>query len=355
MFHRSLELIGYYGTTAIKDRLAYIVTAVVSVLLLFFTCIYLFIYEAPILAMVSGSTLLICLSCVFLYRSGYFFYGKLLMIGSLFMEVIIFTFLLFPRDTMVNIYLMGVIPATFSLLNYGVIKERRAIYIFNLLCIMAVLLSSAEWVDPYFDMAEQNIEFFKFSSLFIMSLVIVIVFHFYSRYASLSEEKLKHLASTDGLTNLANRRVFFEKGNRLFQNAKDTCTPFGVLMLDLDHFKRINDQYGHQIGDHVLKEITAIIKDNVRKEDLVARYGGEEFSVLVRDVHLEILEQLAEKIRRQIEKTPIAIGDTSLHVTLSVGAAIYKTHMISFDDMVNSADTALYDAKERGRNLSVIN
>jgi two-component system cell cycle response regulator len=164
----------------------------------------------------------------------------------------------------------------------------------------------------------------------------------------------RHAAITDGLTGLRTRR-FYEEGLRTeADRAARSGTPLAVLLLDIDHFKQVNDTYGHHGGDRVLCEVARRLRELVRPGDLVARYGGEEFAVLLPHATPEQAVEVGERIRHGIATTPIAVTSTTLaNVTISVGCAALPAHCATCEDLVLTADTALYAAKEGGRNRVV--
>jgi two-component system cell cycle response regulator len=159
----------------------------------------------------------------------------------------------------------------------------------------------------------------------------------------------RHAAVTDGLTGLRSRR-FFEQalGNQGERSAK-FGVPVSVLLLDIDHFKSVNDTYGHNGGDRVLVEVTHRLRELVRPGDVVARYGGEEFAVLLPDTTTAQAGEIAERIRRGVSAAPIAVGDSRLHtVTISCGIAGMPAAGTT-EELVLAADRALYAAKHAGR------
>jgi|GEM_PF-336526 len=163
-----------------------------------------------------------------------------------------------------------------------------------------------------------------------------------------AEQQLSYLAHYDVLTGIANRRFFSEGINIAMRHASIANSPLLVMLIDIDHFKQINDTYGHATGDAVLLEIASRLKASIRKTDLLARLGGDEFVVLCDDIAShEIAETLAEKITRAMD-TSIIVGPHVLKVTLSVGAALCRDAG-SVDALMQRADEALYRAKERGR------
>jgi diguanylate cyclase (GGDEF)-like protein len=163
-------------------------------------------------------------------------------------------------------------------------------------------------------------------------------------------KRLAVFASTDSLTELLNRRYFFERAeielSRLKRNEKQAA----VLIVDIDFFKKVNDQYGHPAGDEVLKVVANILKDNVRQHDLVARFGGEEFAILLADVDIEKSCVMAERMREKIEAEVIHYKKEKIKVTASFGLSILPSASQDIHVVIDSADKMLYKAKAAGRN-----
>jgi len=171
-------------------------------------------------------------------------------------------------------------------------------------------------------------------------------------FEQISDEKedLRHLAITDQLTTLFNHSFFYIRLEEEFERAVRYDSPLSLILMDVDDFKRINDCYGHRIGDMVLKETAAVIKSSVRKIDVVARYGGEEIAVLLPQTSLGGAVGEAERIRINIEN--MGYGENLNEViTVSIGVATYAFDSTKRpEDLVNLADKALYDAKNSGKN-----
>lgn len=163
-------------------------------------------------------------------------------------------------------------------------------------------------------------------------------------------ETLRHLASVDGLTQLQNHRVFQEILSDEIERFKRVPEKFSLILLDIDHFKSFNDEYGHPIGDFVLKEISQILRSMVRKIDTAARYGGEEFALILVNTDEEGSVKLASRIRKKVESSVFQKDPLKLKVTISLGIATYPTNAQSQADLIDSADKALYWSKEKGRN-----
>jgi two-component system cell cycle response regulator len=164
-------------------------------------------------------------------------------------------------------------------------------------------------------------------------------------------ERLRFMSLTDGLTGLDNRRHLNERIDEMFQHAQRLNEPFSIVMCDLDKFKSVNDTYGHQAGDEVLKQLADILKDEAREIDRVGRYGGEEFMLLLPGTVLDAAVTFAERVRKRIERHTFTFAGGSTKRTASFGVAGWPHPQIDdSDSLVRMADDALYVAKESGRN-----
>jgi diguanylate cyclase (GGDEF)-like protein len=159
----------------------------------------------------------------------------------------------------------------------------------------------------------------------------------------------ERLSREDPVTGIFNRRHFGEVLARELTDPDDGGTP-AVLLLDLDHFKRVNDEHGHLMGDAVLQTVTDRIASVLREQDCLARWGGEEFAVLAPDIDRDGVLALAERAREALAEAPIEVGDVSIVLTTSIGAALAADDRRTPDALVHAADQALYDAKAAGRN-----
>ncbi|MGB2739182.1 MAG: diguanylate cyclase [Cognaticolwellia sp.] len=162
-------------------------------------------------------------------------------------------------------------------------------------------------------------------------------------------KKLKSLASTDDLTQLLNRREMKYRSSLVLEKSFRSQQSVGLLMLDIDYFKRINDRFGHLEGDRVLKELGQLLKVFGRQTDLISRFGGEEFLIMLQDTNRSDMLVLCDRLHKLIAK--INVGDKGL--TVSIGASI-SAEKISFIDLFFQADTAVYKAKELGRNRTEV-
>ena len=164
------------------------------------------------------------------------------------------------------------------------------------------------------------------------------------------EEELQRLATTDTLTGILNRRQFFILAEQEVERSRRYGRTLALLLYDIDHFKQVNDTFGHQAGDVVLRELAKLVHEQLRRNDIEGRVGGEEFAVLLPETTISEAVVLAERIRGIIESFAINIGETSLHITASFGVTAVKENDVALDSIYKRADSALYEAKNAGRN-----
>lgn len=167
------------------------------------------------------------------------------------------------------------------------------------------------------------------------------------------KKKLEVSVRTDPLTDLPNRRGLADKLEYEKIRFDRSQSPFTIIIGDIDHFKNINDTYGHDAGDYVLTRIARMLKDNSRKQDVVSRWGGEEFIILLPETDLENGAILAEKLRSKIESETFNYGEQQFPLTISFGLSVYHKKGLTTDDVIKQADECLYEAKNSGRNKVV--
>jgi diguanylate cyclase (GGDEF)-like protein len=163
-------------------------------------------------------------------------------------------------------------------------------------------------------------------------------------------KRLEDLATTDGLTGLLNKRTLSELAKQKVRSAERFDKPLSVLICDLDHFKKINDVHGHDVGDVVIRGFADVLRRTKRDTDLVGRFGGEEFVVACEETDAEGAELLAERIRAELEGTTFHAKDGPIRVTCSIGVATYPRAGTDWDTLFKATDEALYVSKRTGRN-----
>ncbi|MBI9048735.1 MAG: diguanylate cyclase [Anaerolineaceae bacterium] len=169
-----------------------------------------------------------------------------------------------------------------------------------------------------------------------------------------SEAKFRNLAVIDSLTGLYNRHHFYQIGQQEVERATRFDLPLSLLMMDIDHYKSINDNFGHRAGDFVLSHLGILISKAIRKIDIACRYGGEEFVILLPETDLEQAKNVAERIRSSIMEKPVTYEGNEIQVTASIGIVSRKKMNTTVEDLLGLADDAMYQAKEKGRNQVII-
>jgi two-component system, cell cycle response regulator len=179
----------------------------------------------------------------------------------------------------------------------------------------------------------------------------ILKFGYQDKLDEMFQRQMSESALRDGLTRAFNKRYFTDRIESEFQYAIRHRTPLSLIFLDIDHFKKINDQHGHQAGDHVLAQLSTLVMSMLGEEETFARYGGEEFAVIARGVELAAATALSERLRAAVEAHPFNFESTSLPVTISVGVARAPgPGLASSGDLVARADESMYAAKRSGRN-----
>jgi two-component system, cell cycle response regulator len=163
-------------------------------------------------------------------------------------------------------------------------------------------------------------------------------------------EEIYRLTTVDGLTQIYNKRYFLETLEREISRAQRYHRDLSLIMFDIDHFKKVNDTFGHLAGDAVLKQLASVLKARIRREDIMARYGGEEFAVILPEISSVNATTFAEKVRRIVEKTSFKFEDNQIPVTVSIGVAAVAPGVQSPLEFIKLADDKLYQAKIEGRN-----
>lgn len=244
--------------------------------------------------------------------------------------------------------LLGLVPSMFFSLR----QWRALAFLFVLsICLFvyaeyfSIAPDTAMYALPQWVAAALRVAY-KATTLLTMLFVVLLAEH----NASANEARLETLSATDSLTGVANRLRIDEVLDYEFHRSQRGNGCFALILLDIDYFKKVNDTYGHPVGDAVLMAVSKLIKENIRPQDLVGRWGGEEFLVICRDTTVAMAHGLAEKLRSALEAHAIPVGGPT---TASFGVTSYRVGD-RIADMVNRADAALYRAKEGGRNQVMV-
>ncbi|MGN6144720.1 MAG: GGDEF domain-containing protein [Mesorhizobium sp.] len=222
--------------------------------------------------------------------------------------------------------------------KFGPAHDAEIAYLFKLLFAIGVLIATAFFFGIFFIYPLIRRQVKEEAKLRVMTESL-----------SARSETLEQAALTDGLTGMQNRRYFDDALKEYLEEFRRIGKPMGLMILDLDHFKQINDTHGHDIGDEVLKAVARCLMDMTRYHDVVARLGGEEFAVVAPNMDAEQLARFAERIRKAIAGMAVLSGNVRLAVTASVGLAVWNRKETA-DEFYRRADRHLYEAKRQGRN-----
>lgn len=245
--------------------------------------------------------------------------------------------------------LVGVLYTTVVL--FGLLaRARRMVLAFA--CTSTVLIVLGWALNPVTDDSAVGL-INRALAMFVIWAIAGMAYHYLNAQHEL-EAALRHLAESDPLTQILNRVGIMTELGRRFAECKRYGSPFSVLMIDVDHFKQINDRLGHLAGDQVLRRVAGIVRSALREVDSVGRYGGEEFLVVLPGTRLDSAVNTAERIRLAIEQIPIRIERDLVRVTVSIGAmSAGQDGPASVDELIDGADRAMYEAKHSGRNRVV--
>jgi diguanylate cyclase (GGDEF)-like protein len=247
-------------------------------------------------------------------------------------------------------YLMAGVP--FLLFNHRM-KTAPLLIMSALLCILFMGLYALTSAQEYQFSNPLFIEGMNYANM-ATSFIALTVTSYYFRVASfISEQQMELVANADLLTGLPNRRGIYGTLNAQHDLFTRKGTIFSVVLADVDHFKLINDTYGHDGGDYVLKELSHLLKKRIRQYDVVARWGGEEFLFMFPDTEAQEAMTVAEDLRKVIESHRFVFNDHPIYVTMTFGVAQHTKHN-SIDGTIKHADDALYEGKAQGRNRVVV-
>ncbi|WP_077529775.1 GGDEF domain-containing protein [Vreelandella utahensis] len=208
-------------------------------------------------------------------------------------------------------------------------------------------------VVPLHPLAPEILHGLHYFNMILALVILAMILNVHSHSIQRAEHHLQTLAETDNLTGLPNRRGLLNLADRFHPETAQRLTASAAILIDVDHFKRINDRYGHGYGDSVLKAVARSMQGQIRDRDALARWGGEEFLVLLHDADLELALSVAERIREAVAQLTFQAGDRTLSVTITTGIADWQQDE-PLEACIERADDALYHGKTSGRNRSVI-
>jgi diguanylate cyclase (GGDEF)-like protein len=246
-----------------------------------------------------------------------------------------------PPNVFIWVFLMPV-------LSYSLLGRRLGFAV----ALTGTLLALLAYLHKYADVPE-HLHALALSDSLICLFSIWVAMHLYERNHERTTAELQRLATTDALTGLQNRRHLEKVVTHLAAAADRQKQSLGVVVLDLDHFKRINDRWGHHAGDAVLTHVAGVVRDRLRESDWAFRIGGEEFCLVLTVAGREGAAAAAESLRRQIAERPCEVQGETIPLSASIGLALHPQDASTFEQLLSQADARMYRAKQRGRNRVV--
>ena len=205
---------------------------------------------------------------------------------------------------------------------------------------------------PVITLKHEYLAYLHYMNLILFLLLSAVISYFYTISGNMYRDMLFKKSNSDHLTGLYNRRYVSELFKTGLFRRKDDHNTFALLLIDADHFKSVNDAYGHRGGDEVLVKLAQLLKENVRRSAIVSRWGGEEFLIVLEEIEEKELTEVAERLRSVVENTPMR-EENELYVTVTLGGAVFLGDE-AFEEVFARADKALYQGKQNGRNQVVI-
>lgn len=312
------------------------------------------------LAIVFGYCLLVLGILRFLKHDKQFFVKGCIFLSLL--MAVAFSYFTYVQDNInTRVIIVSVVLACLSLFAGFIVltnKDQKALTFLRFLGFSFLFCAFIFLLRIYFAYTEVPLSNFMnagaIHGLSLIALQLVTICSCFSLTVSASQQlanKLAVQATIDSLTNIYNRRAFDEFATKSVLRAQRDKKPISMIIMDIDLFKQVNDQYGHQIGDKVLQEFSLRLKGSLRQYDILARYGGEEFTLLLPDTNTKTAMLIAEKLREKIAQPVFCLEDDAvLAVTASFGVATNQGDNVDWQQLISLADQALYHAKEEGRN-----
>jgi len=316
--------------------------------------LYFFVYEYYFAY--SLAAVVISIHCV-LYITSFVLvhydhrtFSRHLMAVNFLISTVLHTFYLFPKAAGFQIYFIVGMPLIYMLFTS---EQKVARVVYSTISVLFLLLTEYGNFDLYTDhlLQSEHLEFMYVLNITSSILVLSIAIYIFVNILEKTEEISRLQAITDPLTQLFNRRYFLEHSNQLLILSKGSGSRLSLAFLDLDNFKCINDQHGHDVGDRVLQKVSKVLKEKVRNTDVVARFGGEEFIILFTNTDQKDVLTECEMIRKAIEETEMPEDVNT--ITTSIGVSGVGDDD-SISQVIKRADKALYEAKNKGRNQIVI-
>lgn len=278
-------------------------------------------------------------------------FAKVWFFMTLMAHVYILSTQIFSPSANFHLYYLIIPTGIFVLFDEEDIKEKLFIMVASVVLFSCTVNHEG---DAFISLSKQAEELIFISAVTVIMIEIFVVMSWFSRSMHHYQTTLVAMATKDGLTGINNRRTFIANAQDMLSHSSRYRTKLSLVILDIDHFKKINDSSGHLAGDYILKQVAKVLEANLRASDCLARYGGEEFIILLPETNQEQARDVAEILREKIETSDFSFKQESISVSMSLGVTEKLDADSDIDHMVKRADDALYKAKSSGRNQVVV-
>lgn len=326
------------------------IAVLVTILLTVLYCItYLFILNEPLVAVINAIFIIIYSLSLVLNKYNFHKISKILFFSTIMFHLVICTNIFVTSKSGFHLYLILVPTGVFTLFEC---KDKFEKFILSFIAIVLFFYCENTLnLSPIIELSDEMNHLFYQSVVFFNMLSIIFILTLFSNEIEANESKLTKEATIDSLTGIYNRHHFFEQATSDLAIANELERPFSVILIDFDHFKKINDNHGHHIGDLSLIETTNQIKSHCRSQDCFARIGGDEFVITLANTTLDEAKIIAERIQMSIEKNLIKNPkNIYLNCRVSIGISCKHGNINQLNEIMQHADKALYQAKKQGGN-----
>ncbi|MBL4941054.1 MAG: GGDEF domain-containing protein [Colwellia sp.] len=332
-----------------KAKMTNIVALFSIFIAVLYTLNYIFVLHEPLVAFINALFALAYGATLLFNKYNAHKAAKIWFFSVLMLHLVICTNLFVTNKTGFHLYFFLVPTGAFLLFE---LKDKLEKLLLSFIAIILfIYCENTLNLTPLIELSEAMNHSIYQSVFFFNMLEVVFVLTLFANEIEINELKLTKQATTDSLTGIYNRHYFFEQATGYLAIANEFKRPFSIMLLDFDHFKKINDSYGHHIGDVSLIETTKQIKVHCRAQDCFARIGGDEFVIALADTTLQEAKVIAERIKTSIENNFIKTFDNiNLNCKVSIGVSSKINEGILLKDIMQQADKALYQAKEQGGN-----
>lgn len=253
-------------------------------------------------------------------------------------------------DSGFHYYLLVMVPVVVI----STMRQRSSKYLLSALVFVLYLVldHTMHRIKPLHELNPEVLSMLRAFNIAVTFSLLFYLSNLYMKLVGKAEKQLRVLATTDPLTQLLNRRSFLEVADYELTQRKRHLAPLAFVLADIDHFKSINDQHGHAVGDEVLKRVSQVLNQAVREQDSVARWGGEEFLIMMPDATLQAATMVAERLREKVSAIEVTVNGQTIQVSMTFGVSSHRLEE-PVDAPVNRADGALYQGKAQGRNQVV--